>query len=67
MTAVTVSDEFHKQRALAGGNPLLRKLDTLVDGDDIHRINLTELVSSYTKKMLEITHTWIPGMESPRV
>ena len=67
VTTVTIGDVFHKQRALAFGNPLFRKLDALVDSDDIHGINLTEFVSSCTGKTWEIAHTWIPGMVSPRV
>jgi len=50
VTAVTVGDEFHEKWALAGGHPLFRKLDTLVDGDDIHGIDLTKLVRSNTSQ-----------------
>ena len=50
VTAVTIGDVFHKERALAGGNPLFRKLDALVDGDDIHGIYLTRLVNSHTSQ-----------------
>jgi len=48
MAAVTVGDEFHKKRALALGNPLFRELDALVDGDDVHSIDLTKFVISST-------------------
>lgn len=67
MATVTVGDVFHKKRTLAGGNPLFRKLDALVDSDDIHCVDLTRFVSSNTRRVLEITHTWRPGMVSPRV
>ena len=45
VATVTVGDEFHKERAFAGGNPLLRELDALVDGDDVHGIDLTKFVT----------------------
>lgn len=48
MATVTVGDKFHKERALARGNPLFCKLDALVDSDDVHGIDLTRFVSSYT-------------------
>ena len=44
MTTVTVGDIFHKQGAFAGGNPLFRKLDALVDSNDIHSIDLAKLI-----------------------
>ena len=50
VTAVTVGDVFHKEGTFAVGNPLFRKLDALVDGDDIHGIYLTRLVSSHTSQ-----------------
>lgn len=49
MATVTVGDEFHKKRALASGNPLFRKLDALVDSNDVHSVDLTESVNPYTK------------------
>ena len=48
MATITVSDVFDKEGAITGGSPLFRKLDTLVDSDDIHGIDLTELIGSYT-------------------
>jgi len=50
VATVTVGDEFHKKRALASGNPLFRKLDTLVDSNDIHGIDLTKFVGSYSNQ-----------------
>ena len=48
VATVTVGDEFHKERTLASGDPLFRKLDTLVDSNDIHSIDLAKFVSSDT-------------------
>ena len=48
MTTVTVGDEFHEKRALAFGNPLFCELDALVDGDDVHSVDLTKFVISST-------------------
>lgn len=49
VTAVTVGDVFHKKRALAGGDPLFGELDALVDSDDIHGVDLNELMRTYAK------------------
>ena len=45
MTTVTVGDELHEKWTFAGGDPLFCKLDALVDSNDIHGINLAELIS----------------------
>lgn len=53
VTAVTIGDIFHEKRALASGSPLFCKLDTLVDSNDIHGVDLTKSVSSYTRQNVQ--------------
>ena len=50
MTTIAVGNVFHKERALAVGDPLFRELDALMDSNDVHSIDLRRLISSHPRR-----------------